>query len=30
MGRGALMVMEQNGGHIFQEEVLPDGKKIIT
>lgn len=30
MGRGALMVMEQNGGHILQEEVLPDGKKIIT
>ncbi|WFD03333.1 hypothetical protein MOBT1_002022 [Malassezia obtusa] len=30
MGRGAQFVKDQNGGHIFQEEVLPDGKKIIT
>ena len=30
MGRGAQYVMEQNGGHIQQEEVLPDGKKIVT
>ncbi|WFD00423.1 hypothetical protein MYAM1_003172 [Malassezia yamatoensis] len=30
MGRGAQLIMEQNGGHIQQDEILPDGKKIVT
>lgn len=30
MGRGAQLVMEQNGGRIVHEDILPDGKKIIT